>query len=216
MLRGETTQRSELDPERLTAKLPAHAVARLRNERDRWVVLDGSDLRKPHARPMDHRQRAPRLAGDGTGNGYRTLTAIGIGTQGRRGLLSHRLFSSHAPDFVSDAAEMCTAIASVAAAVAPLLGDGAAVTWTLDAGFDDIAVWSAIWAQDHRPVGRLAHHDRWVSAGDDAPCQLHARAPQLQPLAVAQADMVGQKVGQPRPKLQPVTATVAAVALAVG
>ncbi len=215
MLRGETTQRSDLDPDHLLAKLQAHGVDRLQGEPELWVVLDGSDLRKPYAQRMDHLQRVPRLAGGGTVNGYRTLNVIGIGTGGRRGLLYHRLFSSHAPDFVSEAAETRTAIASVATALTPLVADGAAVTWALDAGFDDVAVWSALWAQAHHLVCRLAHRDRWVRAAAGAPCQVRDLAAQLRPLAEVQAEMVVQKFGQRRPKLQPVTATVAATPLKV-
>jgi Transposase DDE domain len=215
MLRGETTQRSDLAPDHLTAKLQAHAVARLQGEADLWVVLDGSDLRKPHAQRMDHLQRVPRLAGGGTVNGYRTLNAIGLGTDGRRGLLYHRLFSRHAPDFISEAAETRTAIASVATAVEPLVADGATVTWVLDAGFDDVALWSAIWAAEHRLVCRLAHRDRWVGDANRVPCQLHELAPQLRPLAEVAAEMVVQKIGQPRPKLQPVTAAIAVAPLQI-
>ena len=215
MLRGETTQRSALDPDHLLAKLQAHGVDRLRGEPDLWVVLDGSALRKPHAQRMDHLQRVPRLAGGGTVHGYRTLNAIGVGTGGRRGLLYHRLFSSHAPDFVSEAEETRGAVASVALALAPLAADGAAVTWVLDAGFDDVAVWSAIWARGHRLVGRLAHRDRLVTDAAGTPCRLCELAPRLRPLAAVQGELVVQKTGQPRPKLQPVTATVAAVPLRV-
>jgi hypothetical protein len=107
------------------------------------------------------------------------------------------------------------AIASVATALRPLVADGATVTWALDAGFDDVAVWSAIWAQQHHLVCRLAHRDRWAHDADGAPCQLGALAARLQPLADVQAEMIVQKVGQARPKLQPVTATVAAVPLQV-
>ncbi|MFL5338380.1 MAG: hypothetical protein ACJ8H8_35745 [Geminicoccaceae bacterium] len=215
MLTGETTHRSDLDPDHLTAKLQAHGVERLQGEADLWVVLDGSDLRKPHAQRMDCLQRVPRLAGGGTVHGYRTPNAIGLGSGGRRGLLYHRLFSSHAPDFVSEADETRTAIASVAAALGPLVAAGSVVTWTLDAGFDDVAVWSAIWAPAHRLVCRLAHRDRWVRDADGVVCQLGDLAAQLRPLAEAAAAMVVQKVGQSRPKLQPVTATVAAVPLQV-
>jgi hypothetical protein len=215
MLRGETTQRSDLDPDHLVAKLQAHGVARLQGEADLWVVLDGSDVRKPHAQRMDCLQRVPRLAGGGTVPGYRTLNAIGLGTGGRRGLLYHRLFSSHAPDFVSEADETRTAIASVATALRPLVADGGTVTWALDAGFDDVALWSAIWAQAHHLVCRLAHRDRWVRDADGAPCQLDDLATRLRPLAEVAAEMVVQKVGQSRPKLQPVTATVAAVPLQI-
>jgi Transposase DDE domain len=123
--------------------------------------------------------------------------------------------TSHAPDFVSEADETRTAIASVAAALGPLVAAGSVVTWTLDAGFDDVAVWSAIWAPAHRLVCRLAHRDRWVRDADGVVCQLGDLAAQLRPLAEAAAAMVVQKVGQSRPKLQPVTATVAAVPLQV-
>jgi hypothetical protein len=128
MLHGETTKRAELDPAKLTAKLQAHGVARLRDEAALWVVFDGSDLRKPHAACMAHLQRVKRLDGDGLVNGYRTLNAIGMGVGGRRGLLSHTLFSSHAPDFLSEPAETRAAIRSVGAALAPLVAAGTAVT----------------------------------------------------------------------------------------
>jgi hypothetical protein len=215
MLTGETTRRSDLAPDQLAAKLQAHGVDRLRGEADLWVVLDGSDLRKPYAHGMQHLQRVKPLDGGGMVNGYRTLNAIGLGTGGRRGLLYHKLFSSHAPDFVSEPEETRAAIASVATALAPLVAAGAAVTWALDAGFDDVAVWSAIWAQGHRLVCRLCRRDRWVTDPAGAPCQLHDLAPHLQPLAEVAAELVVQKRGQARPKLQPVTATVAAVPLHV-
>ncbi len=211
MLRGETTQRSELDPERLCAKLQAHGVERLRGEPAIWVVLDGSDLRKPHAETMEHLQRVKALAG-GLVNGYRTLNAIGLGTGGRRGLLYHRLFSSAAPDFVSEPEEVRAAIRSVGAALAPL---GAEVTAILDAGFDDVATWGEVWDQGHRLVCRLQHRDRWVQTRAGAPCQLRDLAARLRPLAAVAAELVVRKVGQPRPKLQPVTATVAATPLVV-
>lgn len=112
MLTGETTTRTELDPDRLVAKLCAHGVAQLQDEPHVWVVFDGSDLRKPHARQMEHLQRVPRLDRPGTVPGYATLNVLGIGP-GRRGLLYHKLYSSRAPDFVSEPAEVRTAIRTV-------------------------------------------------------------------------------------------------------
>jgi hypothetical protein len=212
MLRGETTKRSALDPAQLATTLQAHGVERLRGETDLWMILDGSDLRKPHATAMEHLGRVKRLAGNGTVPGYSTLNAIGLGTQGRRGLLYHRLFSSTAPDFVSESAEERAAIAAVGAAVAPL---GADVTWILDAGFDDVAIWSEIWGQDHHLLCRLQHRDRWVQTRAGAPAQLPEVASRLEPLAQVTAELVVQKTGQSRPTLQPVTATVAAVPLTV-
>ena len=216
MLRGETTKRSELDPDRLVAKLQAHGVERLRGEAAVWVVFDGSDLRKPHAARMEHLQRVKRLDGEGLVNGYRTLNAIGMGTGGRRGLLYHRLFSSHAPGFLSEPAETRAAIRSVGAALAPLAAAGTAVVDILDSGFDDVAVWAEVWGQGHRLVCRLQHRDRLVRPAPGAPaCRLEQLAPKLRRLAEVEAELVVQKQGQERAKLQPVTATVAAVPLVV-
>lgn len=138
MLCGETTKRSELDPDKLVAKLQAHGVERLRGEAHVWVVVDGSDLRKPHAQEMEHLQRVRRLDGAGTVPGYPTLNVIGIGRE-RRGLLYHKLYSSAAPDFLSEPAGVRAAIRSVGVALAPL---GCAVTGIFDSGFDDQAVWA--------------------------------------------------------------------------
>ena len=219
MLRGETTTRSDLDPDRLAATLQAHGVGRLRGEADLWVVLDGSDPRKPHAREMEHLQRVKRLDGPGLVTGYRTLNAIGMGSGGRRGLLYHRLFSSHAPDVVSEPEETRAAIRSVGAALAPLVADGATVTTILDSGFDDLAVWAEVWGQGHHLVCRVHHRDRRVRPAPDAPeCRLADLAPRLRPLAAlaeVEAELVVRKTGQPRPKLQPVTVTVAATPLVV-
>jgi hypothetical protein len=216
MLRGDTTKRSELEPAKLAAKLQAHGVEQLREEAAIWVVFDGSDLRKPHAACMEHLQRVKRLEGDGLVNGYRTLNAIGMGTGGRRGLLYHALFSSHAPDFVSEPAETRAAIRSVGAALAPLVAGGAEVTDILDSGFDDVAVWAEVWGLGHRLVCRLQHRDRLVRPTAGAPARrLEDLAPKLVDLAEVEAELVVQKAGQERPKLQPVTATVAAAPLVV-
>jgi hypothetical protein len=110
MLQGETTKRSPLDPDAVLARLQARGVEQLRDEAAVWVLLDGSDLRKPHARAMAHLQRVKRLSGEGTVPGYRTLNAIGVGRR-RRGLLYHRLFSSTAPGFKSESDETQRAVA---------------------------------------------------------------------------------------------------------
>jgi len=176
------------------------------------VLVDGSDLRKPHAQAMEALQRVKRLDGQGTVPGYRTINAIGVGRQ-RRGLLYHRLFSSTAVGCLSESAETQAALASVGAALAPLAAD---VTYVLDAGFDDVAVWAAVWAQGHRLVCRVQHRDRLVRpAADQPPCHLYALAPRLVPLARVETEMVVRKGKQPRPKLQPVAAAVAAAPLVV-
>lgn len=212
MVHGETTTRSPFDADGVLARLRARGVEQLRDASAIWVALDGSDLRKPHAREMENLQRVTRLAGGGTVPGYRTLNAIGIGKQ-RRGLLYHHLFSSAAADFTSESAETQAALAAVGEALAPL---NAEVTYALDAGFDDIAVWDAIWAQGAHLVCRVRERDRLVHPTAAAPARhLHECAASLRPLAQVESEMVVRKAGQAREKLQPVTAAVAACPLAL-
>jgi Transposase DDE domain len=210
MLRGETTTRSTLDPDAVIARLQARGVEQLRGEPAIWVLLDGSDLRKPHARAMEHLQRVKRLSGAGTVPGYRTRNALGVGRQ-RRGLLYHRLFSRAAPGFKSESDEVQQALASIGAALAPLAAD---VTYVMDAGFDDIAVAGAIWRQGHHAVWRVRERDRLVRPAPGEPTRhLAALAPRLRPLADVATELVVQRTGQPQPKRQRVTARIAAAPL---
>ncbi len=212
MVHAETTKRSTLDADALIGRLQARGVAQLRDEAAIWVLVDGSDLRKPQAQAMEGLQRVKRLHGEGTVPGYRTLNAIGVG-QRRRGLLYHRLFSSEAAGFRSESHETQVALASIGRALAPLAAD---ITYVFDAGFDDIAVWSTVWMQGHRLVCRVQHRDRLVRPAAAQPlCHLYELAPRLQPLARIETEMVVRKGKQPRPKLQPVTAVVSAVPLVV-
>jgi hypothetical protein len=213
MLAGETTKRAPLAPDDVVARLQARGVEQLRDEAAIWVVFDGTDLRKPHAARMEHLQPVLRLDRKGTVPGYPTLNVLGIGTGGRRGLLYHKLYSSAAADFLSEPTETRAAIRSVGAALAPL---GADVTAIYDSGFDDQAIWGATWAQGMHLVCRLQHRDRLVrpAPGQDR-CHLAALAPRLRPLAQVEAELVVQKIGQPRQKLQPVTVAVSAAPLLV-
>jgi hypothetical protein len=212
MVHAETTKRSTLDADALVGQLQARGVGQLRDEAAVRVLVDGSDLRKPHAQAMEALQRVKRLHGEGMVPGYRTINAIGVGRQ-RRGLLYHRLFSSTAAGFLSESAETQAALASVGAALAPLAAD---ITYIFDAGFDDIAVWAAVWGQGHRLVCRVQHRDRLVrSAAEQPPCHLYDLAPRLTPLARVETELVVRKGQQPRPKLQPVTAVVAATPLVI-
>jgi hypothetical protein len=212
MLHGESTKRSHLDPDAITAQLQARGVEQLRGEAAIWVLVDGSDLRKPYARQMEGLQRVKRLSGEGTVPGYRTLNALGVG-RARRGLLYHRLFSSHAPGFKSESDETQQALASIGRALEPLAAD---VTYVLDAGFDDIAVAGAIWQQGHHAVWRVRDPDRLVRpAAGEPTCHLRDLAARLRPLARVEAELVVRRRGQPRPKLQRVAATIAATPLVV-
>lgn len=141
---GESTQRLDLDAAHLTQQLREVAVVYLGQapEEELWKVSDCSNLRKPYATEMPYLMPVPALDGKGLVPGYRTLNVVGI-TPGRRGILYHRLFSSQAPGFVSEPAEVQEALATVSQALKPL-GASKTLTWITDRGFDDVAVWRTI------------------------------------------------------------------------
>jgi hypothetical protein len=137
-------------------------------------------------------------------NGYRTLNVIGLTPQ-HRGILYHRLFSSKAPGFVSEPREVQQALTTVSAAVAPLK-ERMPVSWILDSGFDDIAVWRTIWEQHEHVVCRVQHPERLVSfrtkQGTWEKGDITAARQHLSLMARAQTMMVVQRGRQPRPKEQ--------------
>ncbi|HEC24283.1 MAG TPA: hypothetical protein ENI95_15350 [Chloroflexi bacterium] len=162
-MHGETQKRSELSEGRLREALQEAGAARLAGAEEVWVVLDSSDLRKPHAEQMEGLMRVRDLEGKLV-PGYRVLNALGI-TPGARGLLYHRLFSSQEPGFESEPREYRQAIRSVGQVLSRLT-PRPEVTWLLDRAFDDEALWGVVWAQEHHLVVRLQHLDRLVDAPD--------------------------------------------------
>src|SRR5260221_197382 len=76
-----------------------------------------------------------------------------------------RFCSSTAPNFVSEPHEVQTALTSVSQAIAALKAH-MPVTWLLDSGFDDVAVWRTIWEQQGHLVCRIAHPERLVERED--------------------------------------------------
>ncbi len=57
MVHGETTTRSPFDADDVIARLRTRGVEQLRGESGIWVILDGSDLRKPYTQAMEGLQR---------------------------------------------------------------------------------------------------------------------------------------------------------------
>jgi hypothetical protein len=212
MVTGETTKRSpDLDAPHLTAKLRSHAVEHLASvpSDELWLVMDGSELRKPHARAMPHLMRVRSLEG-GLVNGYRTLTVIGLTPQ-HRGVLYHHLFSSKAPGFLSESHEVQQALTTVSDAVTPLKAH-MPVSWLLDSGFDDVAAWRTIWEHDEHLVCRVKHPERLIhfqtrsgewQVGAIAQARHHLRL-----LARAETMMVVQRGRQPQAKEQRVEVEV--------
>ncbi len=201
MVTGTTTKRSpDLDADYLTAELRSHAVAHLASapSDELWLIADGSDLRKPYAKALPNLMKVRSLSG-GLVPGYQTLTVLGLILQ-HRGILYHRLFSSTADDFVSEPYEVQTALQTVSRAIAPLKAK-MPVTWLLDSGFDDVAIWRTIWEQnEHVVVVRVYHTDRRVRSCD---CWR------------ARTMLEVQKRGQPRAKRQAVTTEIWACPLQV-
>ena len=210
---GESTQRSELDDRHLTARLREVAVEQLEQapEEEVWLIADSSDLRKPYAEMMPYLMEVPDLEGELV-PGYRTINVLGV-TPGRRGLLYHHLFSSQAPDFVSEPAEVQEALQTVSQALSPLK-DRKTITWLLDSGFDDVAVWRTIWQAQEHLVCRVYHLERLVSFQDRhgqwQQGNLEQARGQMRPLARVQTTLVAKRGKQPRAKKQPVEVKVAA------
>jgi hypothetical protein len=215
---AESTKRSELDADHLTKQLREVAVEQLAQapEDELWLIADSSDLRKPYAEAMPYLMQVRDLD-EQLVPGYRTLNVIGL-TPGRRGLLYHRLFSSQAPDFVSEPKEVQAALQTVSQALAPLKKEKT-VTWLLDSGFDDVAVWRTIWKQQEHVVSRIYHSERKVAfqdrqgqwhEGDIAQARAHLRR-----LAQVETTMEVKRGKQVRPKKQPVKVTLLACPLRV-
>src|SRR5437868_3839049 len=63
---GDSTHRSpDLDPDHLTTRLRDQTLAALQvaAPAEVWVILDGSELRKPYAKELPHLQKVPALDG---------------------------------------------------------------------------------------------------------------------------------------------------------
>jgi len=213
LAKGESTHRSQLDDEHLTARVREVAVKQLEQtpQDEVWLIADSSDLRKPYAQEMPYLMQVPDLQGTLVA-GYRTINVIGV-TPGKRGLLYHHLFSSHAPEFVSEPAETQEALLTVSHALTSLK-EHKTLTWLLDSGFDDVAVWRTIWQAQEHLVCRVSHQERLVSfqdrQGQWQEGKLGQAREHLQALARVQTTLVVKRGKQTREKKQPVEVQVAA------
>jgi hypothetical protein len=87
-----------------------------------------------------------------------------------------------------------------------------AVSWVVDRGFDDVAVWRTIWEQKEHLVCRISHTERLVAYqtgngqwrdGDVAEARRH-----LRPMASARTRMVVRRGPQKKEKRQRVTVEI--------
>lgn len=221
MAKGETTKRSDLDADHLVERLQALGVQRLKDEEELWVIVDPSELRKPYAHEMEYLQQVRNLDEVGTVPGYRTINVLGVGREGRRGILYHHLFSSRAEDFDSESKEIRRALDSVGEALAERAGKA---SYIMDTQFDDVAVWGAIWEQGNHVVCRLKHQERVVERpiGEDPGkpevwlrMSVSEAKGWARELARVRSEMLVCKRGQRYRKRQPVTARIAATPIRV-
>lgn len=213
MARGESTKRSTITDRTVTAALRKRGVERLAEaeEEELWLIADGSELRKPHARKLPDMMQVKALDGSLV-PGYRTMNVLGI-VPGRRGILYHRLFSSKEEDFLSESLEIQKALKTVSQATQELK-QSKSVSWITDTGFDDVAVWRTIWEQDEHVVCRLKHTERLIEyqneKGQWVRGDIQAAQQRLVLLAKARTEMVVRRGRQKKAKRQPVTAEIRA------
>jgi hypothetical protein len=211
MATGESTRRSQIDAESVTAVLRERGITHLSqaDTDEVWLIADGSDLRKPHAREMPDLMQVRDLDGKLV-RGYRTLNVVGI-TPARRGVLYHRLFSSQEEDFLSESLEVQKGLQTVSTALTALK-QRMTVSWILDSGFDDVAVWRTVWEQGEHVVCRVQHTERLVAIQDGSGRWVEGDIEQarkrLKLLATVQTEMVVRKGRQRRAKRQPVEAQI--------
>jgi hypothetical protein len=211
LAKGESTKRSDLDAAHLVDALCRRGVKHLgESEADElWLIADPSDLRKRYATEMPDLMQVQDLDGRLV-PGYRTLNVLGV-TPGRRGILYHRLFSSVAEEFVSEPMEVQRGLKKVSQAIRRLK-ERMAVSWIVDRGFDDVAVWRTVWEQEEHLVCRISHTERlvayqtvegkWID-GDVAAAQQH-----LRPMASARTEMMVRRGRQQKKKRQQVTVEI--------
>jgi hypothetical protein len=210
---GESTKRSEIDAETLTRVLRERGLAHLceAEAEELWLIADGSELRKPHAREMPELMKVKALDGKLV-PGYRTLNVLGI-TPSRRGVLYHRLFSSKEEDFLSESLETQKALQTVSGGL-QAIKQRMSVSWVMDSGFDDIAVWRTVWEQREHLVCRLKHPERLIEyqngKGRWVEGDIEQARKRLKLLAKAKTEMVVRRVRQRRAKRQPVPVEIRA------
>lgn len=180
--------RADLRPERLTEALTELGARRLAGSDEVLVILDESDLRKPHSERIEHLDQMRAL--DGTPvRGFHTLTALGVSSNGTRALLYQTSFSTLAPGFRSRNAEYRCAVLAVKNALAQ---QGVIrLIWVLDRGFDSIGFLRFLHKQGQLFVVRSAHPDRTVRLDTGLPSmpleEALNQAPRLTTVAVEKA-----------------------------
>lgn len=152
-------QRSDLTADTLLEHLQAQGAARVAGSDEVIVVLDGSDLRKPHSQALEHLDTVRDLRG-GLVNGYPTLNAIGLTPDGRQTLLYHMLYSAQSPDFISENTVILRALTRITHALRAV--GVLSIIFVLDRGFDRLQIIRRLRRLRVHFVIRAMHLDRNV------------------------------------------------------
>jgi hypothetical protein len=116
-------------------------------------------------------------------------------------------------DFDSESKETQRMLQTVSEALA-VAKQRMTVSWILDSGFDDVAVWRTVWEQDEHLVCRVKHADRLISYQNDAGQWVEGNVEQarkhLKLLATAETEMVVRRGRQRRAKKQRIPVKVKA------
>ncbi|WP_309572510.1 transposase [Deinococcus sp.] len=150
-------QRSDLSADTLLDQIQAHGAARVAGSDEVVVILDGSDLRKPHSQTLEYLDTVRDLKGQPVA-GYRTLNAIGLTPDGRQTLLYHTLYSALAPGFTSENTMVLQALAQITRVLrsAGVLR----IIFVLDRGFDSLRILRRLRRLHVDFVIRARHLDR--------------------------------------------------------
>lgn len=213
---GESTLRSQLDAEHLTQVVRQEGAAQLAEASELTLILDGMELRRAGADAQEDLMQVRDLDGRLV-NGYRSFNVLGMGAEGERGLLYHRLFSSEEDGFRSENTEWRRALAETEACLEGYDGDK---TWVMDRGFDNDDVWWWIWREsESHVVWRAMHLGRvvlWCTPEEHwEERYLEATFEHLQRLATVETTLTVRLRGQKRAKRQSVLADIAAVPIRV-
>jgi hypothetical protein len=160
--------------------------------------------------------QATRAGDAGVNEGESTGRQVGAWISYAERIGYHRLFSSKEEDFLSESQETQQALETVSGALESLK-QRMAVSWIMDSGFDDIAVWRTMWEQQEHLVCRLKHPERLVEYQNVKKQWVEGDIEQarkgLKLLAKAQTEMVVRRGRQRRAKRQPVLVEIRACSI---
>ena len=152
-------QRTDLNADTLTRRLQMQGAARMAGATEVVVILDGSDLRKPHSQNLEYLDAVRDLQGNII-PGYRTLNAIALTPEGRQCVLYHRTYSTRAPGFTSENTLVFEALEQITRSLREV--GVLRIIVVLDRGFDDLKVLKRLQQLKVDVVIRVRHIERRI------------------------------------------------------